>query len=258
VQATLGFFGLQEWATTDYSNGLDVPSEIAAFASWMSCLGCWCFGSSLIKCARDRLMRDEPEVWEAAMATTHHRAFYATPCAPYVWCFSLLHRLIVVLVPRGTDVYPCIPLPPPRLAAPRADGRSTTSNTRAVAPATPDASPRSIAPARPATTSAVGLASATSQVELAPAGRNTLNAEVRIDIPPVVAVQVPTPGAAGVEAGPEEGRREEATVATQGEAATDQPWPSSMLQAWFSPGGTLHHAREGPSEAATSGSVLNA
>ena len=268
----LFLLGLEEWGSVDYSDGLNVLSEIAATISAACTLLCWLLGSSLLMCARNSLRRHEPDVWARAMegAEPSLVRHFAAPWAPFCLCCSLARRLLYGLLPNG-PFNVCYPLPPgpgspaqpaPRGLTPVVHATSTVAvSTSAVSPEPMD-SERGRPPAGHGATGTEMVALSPRAPASAPNPPTLPPSPPPSDLwpsnpprpPPSAPFDSPelryAGGAVVLEVLPE---GVEAAVGARVTTTTALPAPAAEAMpqwlAWLSPGGTTHHSR--PQEAAT-------
>lgn len=247
----LFMLGLEEWGAVDYSDGFNYLSETATTLGTLALLVCWFLSSSLLKCARDRLRRTEPALWERAVADLHplHAEHMTTSnLVPFCFCCGLARRLLTALLPDGHIINLCGPLPQwpdeeqgaaapaaaqPTAPAEQADGErpraAAASITEMAEP--PREMPPSLPASPPATASTSFAVLSPRGPAPAPASRLS-NVELIVDVPPTEA-----PAVIGAER-------------AQQEAGTPLAWMS-----WFSPGGTQYSCRTPATASTTSVSV---
>ena len=95
---------------------------LSAFVTCPMLLCCWFVGGSLLHCARDRIVRDEPVAWARAFDGGMDDGTSYRFIGPFCHCCCLAARLLGALTPPGAGVghhYSVwLPLenPPPRAA----------------------------------------------------------------------------------------------------------------------------------------------
>ena len=247
---TLRRFGLVEWTNGNLSDGFNLQSEVYALLGAVFVSLWWVTGATMLYYAVRRIRRDEPQVWERAMAgsTTGTAERYSTPYGACCCCCELASFLINALVPPTAGYSVWLPLSPPddapapaprraqaRTQPPARQRQTQSAMNRArvdVAPPPTEAA-LELQTVAPTTAAAVAAALTTSPPRPSPRVDAVV---VEISSPPAMSGSGGAGGGAlgrGDGASAPSAAREGAPAAEEGRA-----WPSTIA-AWFSPGGSM-------------------